>query len=196
MGSEMCIRDRAYAFAAGSKLKKNVRITINDNGFILTFPENVRVKPKELLSLVNHKNLRSLVEESLEKTEILKRRFRHVASRSFMILKNYLGKNISVGKQQINARLLLKISKEIKGFPIVKETYREILEDAMDIHNAMRVIKAIDENKIRIVISPKTKVPSPFAHNLILRWHSDVVNAESKRQMLERLHRQVKYLIN
>jgi ATP-dependent Lhr-like helicase len=190
------VLSRAYAYAAGNKLNKNVRVTINDNGFLLTFPEGVKVKPSELLSLVNCKNLEKTAKQALDKTEMLKRRFRHVASRSFMILKNYLGRNISVGKQQVNARVLLRISQEINGFPIVKETYREILEDAMDLQNALHLLKAIDEGQIRTVICPKSRVPSPFAHNLVLRWHSDVVSAESRRQMLERLHRQVKYLVD
>jgi ATP-dependent Lhr-like helicase len=190
------VLSRAYAYAAGRKLEKNVRVTINDNGFLLTFPEGVKVKPSELLQLVTHKNVKKLAKNSLDKTEMLKRRFRHVASRGFMILRNYLGKGISVGKQQVSARALLKISQEINGFPLVKETYREILEDAMDLQNATRVLKAIDEKKIKTTITPKSKVPSPFAHNLVLRWHSDVVSAESRKQMLERLHRQVKYLIS
>jgi ATP-dependent Lhr-like helicase len=189
------VLSRAYAFSAGRNLKKNVRITISDNGFLLTFPAGIRVKPSELISLVSYKTVERIVRDSLEKTEMLKRRFRHVASRSFMILKNYLGNSISVGKQQFNARLLLKISQEIAGFPIIKETYREILEDAMDLENAVKLLRHVDEKKINFVICPKSKVPSPFSHNLILKWHSDVVSSESRKEMLERLHRQVKYLI-
>lgn len=190
------VLSRAYAYVAGTNLEKNVRITLNDNGFLLTFPEGVKVDPRDLLKLVNHNNLTNLAKKSLDKTELMSRRFRHVATRGFMVLKNYLGKGVSINKQQVNARVLLKIALEIDGFPLIKETYREILEDAMDLRNAMRVLKAIDDKKIRLVISPKSKVPSPFAHGLVLRWHSDVVSAESKRQMLERLHRQVKYLID
>jgi len=91
--------------------------------------------------------------------------------------------------------VLLKISQEIDGFPIIKETYREILEDAMDLEGAVNVLKGVAEEKVSFIICPKSNVPSPFSHNLVLKWHSDVVSSESRKEMLERLHRQVKHLI-
>ncbi len=189
------VLSRAYAYAAGRSLGKNVRITISDNGFLLTFPEEVKVNPKELLNLVSDRNVEGLAKKALSKTEMIKIRFRHVASRGLMILKNYMGKGISVGKQQVSAKMLLEVAEEIEGFPLVKETYREMLEDAMDLPNAVKVLKALRTERVSCVIMPRSSVPSPFSHNLILKWHSDVVSLESKRAMLERLHRQVKYLI-
>ena len=46
-----------------------------------------------------------------------------------MILRNYKGHEISLVKQQMSAERLIKVVKKIKGFPIIEETYREILED-------------------------------------------------------------------
>jgi len=121
----------------------------------------------------------------------MKRRFRHVAVRSLMILRNYKGHEISVGKQQLSARTLLDICLEIPNFSVIKETFREILEDFMDVKHAKEVLEKIESGKIEIVKLPPQRVPSPFSHNIILVGLSDVVLMEDRRLILERLHKLV-----
>jgi len=79
----------------------------------------------------------------------MKRRFRHCAARSFMVLRNYKGQKISVNKQQFNAQSLLTAVEEMNpNFPILKETYREILEDVMDLPRAKEILKEIENGAI------------------------------------------------
>jgi len=54
-----------------------------------------------------------VMKQALEKSEVLGRRFRHVASRSLMILRKYKGNSKSVGKQQMNSRLLMSAVRRI-----------------------------------------------------------------------------------
>jgi putative NIF3 family GTP cyclohydrolase 1 type 2 len=61
-----------------------------------------------------------------------------------MILRNYKGHEISVNKQQLSASTLLKVVKMFKDFPILTETFREILEDYMDIEHAKEILKKIE----------------------------------------------------
>ncbi|MDI6885111.1 MAG: hypothetical protein QMD22_01945 [archaeon] len=83
-----------------------------------------------------------------------------------MVLKQYKGYEIGVGKQQRSSASILNVAKRIEDFPIVEETFREILEEVFDIEHAKEVLKGIEsgDTEIRVVETP---FPSPFAHNLV-----------------------------
>lgn len=185
------VLSRVYAHVLSKSIKRNISLTISDNGFMLSLPEKTSVSIEELIDTVKSTDLELLAKECVEKTEIMKRRFRHVASRGLMILKNYRGNRISVNKQQISAGTLLKICLDIKDFPLIKETFREILYDAMDLESAKFILNSIETKRKKIEICRKSTLPSPFAHNLVLRWQSDILNAEGKRELLERLHSRI-----
>ena len=121
----------------------------------------------------------------------MKRKFRHVAARSFMILRNYKGYKISVRKQQMNAQMLLKAAEEIDpNFPVIKETYREILNDVMDLPRAQNILEELRNKEIKIK-HDKDRVPSPFSHNMITFGHADVVMMKERHKYLQRLHKMV-----
>jgi ATP-dependent Lhr-like helicase len=200
---------RVFAYALMKKIERSVRVSISDNGFILTIPPEIiqerfyslleikkiskenRIDPKELVKLVNTKNFEELLVKSLENTELIKRKFRHVANRSLMILRNYKGHEISVEKQQMSAERLIRIVKKIKGFPVLEETYREILQDFMDVENAKMIIEKIEKGEIKYEFLPLLDLPSPFAHNLFAISESDVVLMEDRKKLLLRLHEKI-----
>lgn len=178
---------RAFAYTISKKIKRNVGVCVSDNGFALILPTDFAVDPFEEL---NHKTLVDTLKKAIRRTELMKRRFRHCGSRSLMILRNYKGHEIKVKRQQASAELLLKVCEEIDDFPVIKETYREILEDSMDVKHAMEVLKRIEDGDIRVV-KVRVPVPSPFAHNIVLIGLSDVVLMEDRKEVLKRLHEQV-----
>jgi len=181
---------RAYGYILSKMISENVKITITDNGFVLTIPLR-NVKIEDLLSKVSSRNIVNILKEALKNTELLKRRFRHCAERAFMILKRYMSSERSVHRLQLNAQNLLKIVEKYENFPVLKETYREILEDFMDVKNAIKVLKGIEEGRIKVKVIGPREVPSPFAHNMLLQGYSDVVLMEDRRTMLLKLHRKV-----
>jgi ATP-dependent Lhr-like helicase len=194
---------RVFAYALSNYIGKSVGIAINDNGFVLIIPKNGHkwiniferkkekiVEVEEVLKLVSSENFEELLKKSLINTELIKRKFRHVATRSFMILKRYNGHEISLEKQQMNAERLIRIVKEIPNFPVLEETYREILEDFMDVKNSKEILRKIENKEIKVEII-NTDVPSPFAHNLFVLSESDVVLMEDRRKLLLELHKKI-----
>jgi ATP-dependent Lhr-like helicase len=108
-----------------------------------------------------------------------------------MILRNYKGNQKSVGKQQMKSHFLLAACEKIdRDFPIIKETYREIMEDHMDIQHAEDIVDGLRNDDITYT-HISTDIPSPFAHNLVLQGQSDVVMMEDKKKRLQQLHKQV-----
>ena len=179
---------RAIGYLMGQKVGRDIEIGISDNGFYFS-GENLPVE--EALKILNPENLREALEEAIAKTEVLKRRFRHCASRSLMILRNYKGRTKTVGKQHMKSFFLLSaINKISKDFPILKEARREVLEDLMDINDAGMVLGWIKDNKVKID-KIHTKLPSPFAFNLVLQGYSDLLKIEDKMAFLKRMHKEI-----
>jgi ATP-dependent helicase Lhr and Lhr-like helicase len=179
---------RALAYLMGQKVGRDIEIGINDNGFYFA-GENLPIE--EAMKLLTPENLREILEEAISKTEILKRRFRHCAARSLMILRNYKGRRKSVGKQQMSSFFLLSaINKISKNFPILKEARREVMEDLMDIDRTKRVLGLVKDGLISVE-KINTKLPSPFALNLMLQGHMDLMKVEDKIEFLKRMHAEV-----
>ncbi len=183
---------RAYAYMLASKWFTNVKVTVTDNAFMLTTTTPAeKIDYLELVYSVTPTNIRSILRRVLRNTELLKRRFRHCAERAFMLLRRYQGREKSPHKLQLNAQALLEAVEMLEDFPILKEAYREILEDYMDIENAIKVLTWIHEGKLEVRVFGPTSVPSPFAHHIVARGYSDIVLMEDKRKLIMELHRKV-----
>jgi ATP-dependent Lhr-like helicase len=176
---------RALGYIMGHYGNRDVEMGISDNGFYFA---GEKLDIERAFKELKPENLREILEEAVNKTDILARRFRHCASRSLMILRNYKGINRSVGKQQLKSHFLLASVKKIsKDFPILKEARREVLEDLMDINNAKLVLSWIQDKKIQLKFT-NFRLPSPFALNLVLQGHTDFLRMEDKQDFLKRMH--------
>jgi ATP-dependent Lhr-like helicase len=188
---------RAYAYLLGEHFGENIRITVTDNGFMLTLSNVAGVNEEQITKIVYAvapENLEGMLRKVVRRTEMFKKRFRHCAERSFMILKRFRGREISLQSRQINAETLIKIVEEMDRFPVIEETYREILEDHMDIENAKLIIKRIlgGEIEIKYFNNPEgSRAPSPFAHSIVAAGISDIVLMEDKRKILAKFHESI-----
>ncbi|MBI2141427.1 hypothetical protein HYU16_03310, partial [Candidatus Woesearchaeota archaeon] len=75
-------------------------------------------------------------------------------------------------------------------FCILKEARREVLEDLMDLPSTAAVLKLIEDGKIKVK-QLNTTMPSPFAFNIVLEAHTDVMRIEDKMEFLKRMHQKV-----
>ena len=176
---------RAYAFAAAKFKHRDVEMGINDNGFFIA---GEALDEEKILKYVTSKNIGEILKEAIEKTEVLRRRFRHCASRSLMILRNYKGREKSVGKQQVHSGFLFVAVKKISNeFPILREARREVLEDLMDIKNTTKVLKWMESGEVKVK-KVRTPLVSPFGLNLMLQGRSDLIKMEDRASFLKRMH--------
>jgi len=180
---------RAVAFALSKTQHKDVELGISDNGFFINGGKTLRAP--HALKLLKPDKLALIMNIAIEKSEVYKRRFRHCATRAFMILRNYLGRQKRVGKQQVSSMILMSALQRIDtDFTILREAKRECLEDLMDIENTKKIVKELADGTIRIT-ELETTIPTPFALNLALMGYLDVLRIEDKYEFLRRMHDQI-----
>jgi ATP-dependent Lhr-like helicase len=180
-------RALAFTMARNSgNSERDVEIGISDRGFYLS-SEILNIE--KAFDKLNSKNVEEILKEAIEKTDVLTRKFRHCATRGLMILRTYKGNRKSVKKQHMKSHFLINSVKKIsKEFPILKEAKREVLEDLMDIEKTKLVLDWIKEGKVKLSYHI-VKLPSPFALNLILQGHMDLMKMEDKQEFLQRMHK-------
>jgi len=184
---------RAYAAAMASQYGINVRVTVTDDGFMLTTEEPVYLSEEDVTRLVTPESIEEILKASIRNTELFNQKFRHCAVRAFMILRNYKGHEISAKSQYIKAMMLLEASKKFEeGHPIFMETYREILTQHMDVDGAKEVLKNISSGLWRVRVLPPTETPMPFSHEIIASGYEDVVLMEDRALVLRRLLQRIK----
>ncbi len=177
---------RSLAYVIGKSQHRDVEIGITDNGFYLSSEHTFNAL--RAFDLLKSENFSDIINQSLEKSEVLQRRFRHCAARSLMILRQYMGKNKSAGRMQVSSKILFNAVKAISDdFPIIKEARREVLEDLMDSPHAQWIISEVSEGRIKVEES-NNALPSPFAFTLIIGGYSDVIKIEDKQEFLKRMH--------
>ncbi len=182
---------RAYAYRMTAMVGANVSVTISDDSFMIGCPR--RFDLSRIPGMISSSELRQILRKSLKDSEIFKLRFRHTAARSFMILRNYMGRPISVNRQQIRSAYLLDMLGNMEDVPVIEETYREVMEDDMDIKNAEHVLNLLDSGETGLRLISYSGTPSPFAHSAILSGFSDIVLMEDRSALLRELHRKVLY---
>ncbi|MBR5999310.1 MAG: ATP-dependent helicase, partial [Candidatus Methanomethylophilaceae archaeon] len=180
---------RGYAYRITSLTGANVSVTITDDNFMIGTTHKIDIN--SVPSMLNTHDLEAVLRKAVKDSEIFKLRFRHTASRSFMILRNYMGRAISVNRQQMRSAYLLETLRDMENEPVIEETYREILEDDMDINNARVVLEMMERGEMQVTTIPFTGTPSPFAHTVILSGFSDIVLMEDRTALLKELHRKV-----
>lgn len=185
---------RAFAISLAELFDTDIGIMVNDNGFVLTPENNAKITTRsmrDMLGDIQTSGFASILRKNVRRTELMRRRFRQVAARSFMVLRNYKGWKISVGRQQVNSQLLLNAAEEIDpDFPVIKETYREILNEVMDLPRAEAIVSSLIEGKMRFKVI-NTPLPSPFTHSMLTFGHADAILLRERHKYLQKLHKLV-----
>jgi ATP-dependent Lhr-like helicase len=179
----------AYGYALSRIMHKDVEITLNDNGFM--FSSNSSMPVERAIKAVNSSSLKEILERAVKDTEILSRRFRHCATRALMILRSYKGRTKTAGRQQMGARFLLAAVRRIgEDFVILREAKREVLEDAMDIESAAKVVQGIEEKLVKVKMV-SSGLPSPFAWNIAVQGYMDLMKMEDRLEFIKRMHAEI-----
>lgn len=168
----------------------NVQVAVSDQGFALKVPQSTDLNISKALADIDSDDVRDILRDAIEGTDFLKRYFRINAGRSLLILRNYKGRSKSAKQQQVKSEMLLGFVEDLEEFAVVEETYREILEDKLNVDKIQNFIDNIDKNNIKIV-EQSVSTPSPRSFEIAALASDDVIKAEDESKALEKFHKQV-----
>jgi len=181
---------RLCAYHVAQQTNANVQLAVADNGFTLTLPLNRKVNLQRVIEGIDPSEIRGDLRASLDGSDLLKRYFRINATRSLMILKRYKGHEKTAAQQQVSSEMLLSFAQDLDGFAVMEETYREILEDKLNVAALEDVLASVSEGNLRVE-TQTVDSPSPRAFGLATLMASDVVLAEDESAVLQEFHARV-----
>ncbi|OLZ40092.1 helicase [Natrinema saccharevitans] len=181
---------RLLAYRCAQEATANVRVAVADNGFVLSMPLNRKVDLEGILADLEAEQVRDDLRASLSGTDLLQRYFRINATRALLILKRYKGYEKSASEQQVSSEMLLGFAEDLEEFAVIEETYREILEDKLNVAEIEAIVDAIDAGDLEIS-RQLLDSPTPRAFGLATLSASDVVLAEDESAALQSFHERV-----
>jgi len=181
---------RLLARRCARRTNANVQVAVADLGFSVSMPLNRKVDLAGLLRELDPDAVAGELRAALDGTDLLKRYFRINATRSLMILKRYKGREKSAAQQQVSSEMLLSFAQDLDDFAVMEETYRELLEDKLNVAGLGEVLGAIRDGDVEVT-STVVDSPSPRAFGLATLTASDVVLAEDESAALREFHDRV-----
>ena len=183
----------AWAVALTSLIRERTGITpevmTNDDGIIFRFNASDPNFSLELITNFSAHQARERILRELPESAVFGAQFRKNAARALLLTKPRAGKRTPFWLQRLKAKDLLAYVKRTPEFPILIETYRDVLSDVFDLPHLELVLNRIAAGEIQIV-THESVVPSPVASGLLFNFVStylyewDAPKAERSLQLL------------
>jgi len=152
---------RRYRETHGSE----VDVIWSDDGIIFRFPD-VDEPPSVEELMIDPEEVEELVLEETGDSALFTSRFREAAARSLLLPRRRPGSRTPLWLQRRKAAGLLEVAKQYGSFPVILETYREVLQDYFDLPALIDVLADISSRTIRVSMVDLSG-PSPFASSLM-----------------------------
>ncbi|MCK4590503.1 MAG: hypothetical protein KAT86_02015 [Candidatus Latescibacteria bacterium] len=120
----------------------------------------------EVIRNVRSDNLEELVVEELATSPLFGLRFRQNAARALLLPSRQPGRRTPLWLQRMKARDLLEVAQQCESFPIVVETYRECMQDFLEIEGLKELLGCIETGEVKIAVREGPR-PSPFTSSLL-----------------------------
>ncbi len=179
----------ALAGALRERTGVNVEVQSNDDGILLRFPESDAEFPLNIVSEMGPAEARERILRELPDSAVFGAHFRQNAARALLLPGLRGGRRTPFWLQRLRARDLLQVVRQFDDFPIIAETYRDCLQDVMDLPHLEEVLEAIQRGEIQVV-AVESVSPSPVAQSLLWDFTSiymyewDTPKAERQLQAL------------
>jgi len=177
--------------AWGLALRKRFCVTFDfelqaaatDNGLVISLGEKHSFPLESVFSYLHSGTVREILIQAVLLAPMFATRWRWNASRALALLRFSKGKKVPPNIQRMKAEDLLaaifpdaiacqdnltgeRAARQIPDHPLVQETLRDCLTEAMDVDGLTDVMRHIEAGKIRCV-AIDTPVPSPFSHEIL-----------------------------
>ena len=167
----------------------DIQVQTTDDGVMLRLPDLGGTPPVDRVLGLSADEARRRVIEEVGTTSLFGARFRMNAARALLLPRGTARRRMPLWLQRLKAADLLETVRSWPEFPILVETYREVLRDAFDLDALLTVLKEIAAGRIAVRVV-ETAQPSPFAASLqfgfVMDWlyGDDTPRAERRAALL------------
>src|SRR5437879_6995306 len=158
------------AFALEARLRERLgvdaRALWTDDGIALHLPE-VESPPALDELILDPEEVQALVSAQLPASALFAARFRENAARSLLLPKRRPGQRTPLWQQRMRSAGLLQVAGQYPDFPILAETWREVMSDHFDMPALTSLLRSIRSREIRAVAG-ETERASPCASALVV----------------------------
>ncbi|HEY4306838.1 MAG TPA: DEAD/DEAH box helicase [Gemmatimonadaceae bacterium] len=166
-----------------------LQVQTTDDGIMLRLPNLRDWLPVSVLRDMDSTEAERRVLDEVGASSLFGARFRMNAARALLLPRGSARRRMPLWLQRLKALDLLQAVQEFPSFPILVETYRDVLQDAFDLPALTRVLDDIALGSIAIR-NVETTTPSPFAASLqfgfVMDWlyADDAPRAEQRAALL------------
>ncbi|MFP5327640.1 MAG: helicase-related protein, partial [Acidimicrobiia bacterium] len=161
-----------WALAIEEMLRRRSSVDVDaiwsDDGIVFRLPEAEEAPDTDWM-LLEPEDLHDLVVEAAGQSAMFAARFRENAARALLLPRRRPGTRTPLWQMRQRAADLLAVASQYGSFPIILETYREVLQDVFDLPALTQLLGDIRARKVRVV-SVDTRSPSPFASSLAFAY--------------------------
>ncbi|HET7854717.1 MAG TPA: crosslink repair DNA glycosylase YcaQ family protein, partial [Candidatus Methylomirabilis sp.] len=203
--------NRAWGLALGKRLCRNFNFEIQsaatDDAILLSFGPRHSFPLEAVFHFLNPETVEEVLVQAVLTAPLFEARFRQAAVRALLILRHGRGRRIPAYLQRLRATDLLAAcfpeqqacfeNREpditLPDYPLVRETMRECLWDALDLDRLKAILEELRHGSITAV-AKDVPVPSPFAHKVLAAWDYAFIDdapREERRSRTVQTHRGV-----
>ena len=170
------------------RLSVNARALWTDDGIALHLPD-VESPPSLEELILDPEEVQELVSSQLPASALFAAHFRENAARSLLLPRRRPGQRTPLWQQRMRSAGLLQVAGKYPDFPILAETWREVMSDHFDMPALIDFLGRIRSREVRVV-AVDTERASPFASSLlfsyvaVFMYEGDAPLAERRAQAL------------
>ena len=123
----------------------------------------------DLFTGLSPEDVEGLILDELADSALFALRFRQNAARSLLLPRGQPGKRAPLWLQRLRGRDLLQVCRQHPDFPIVIETFRECLQDHLDVPRLQQLLTDVREGRVEVK-TRRAETPSPFASGLLFAF--------------------------
>lgn len=161
-----------------------------DDGLIIRLPGADAPLPLDRLLQIDPAEAEALLVEEVGSSPVFGAFFRMNAGRALILPRPRPGKRQPFWLQRLKAADLLQVARRYDSFPVVLETYREVLKDVVDTAGLRQVLTDLQSGAITVHVV-ETEAPSPMSASLLMGfvgahfYDGEAPKAERKGALLQ-----------
>ncbi len=182
-----------WALALEARMSSALGIEVEamwaDDGIALRLPDSDTPPPVDLIAIAPG-DLDDLLLERVSQSPLFAARFRENAARALLLPRRRPGQRTPLWQQRLKAHDLQQVAVRYGSFPVLLETYREVLSDVFEVPALKGLLESIARGQVRM-IEVESAQPSPFASALLFdyiatyMYEGDAPAAERRAQALQ-----------